>query len=140
MAKKFEPMDLVRIVVGVVFLTEGVLKFLHPADLGAGRFARIGLPMPGLLGPFVGAVEILGGLALVFAVAPGWAALVLLGVITTALATTKVPILLGHPLGRFAPAKAPYGGVLGFLHEARTDLSMFFGTLALIWRHGFRKN
>jgi len=31
--------------------------------------------------------------------------------------------------------KAPYYGVFGFLHEARTDLAMFAGTLALVWRH-----
>jgi len=138
MARKLEPLDLIRVVVGVVFITEGLLKFLHPGDLGSGRFARIGLPFPGALGPAVGAVEIAGGLAVLLNLAPGFAALALLGVITTALLTTKVPILLGRPLGRFTLMKVPYYGVLGFLHEARTDLSMFAGTLALLWRNGFR--
>jgi hypothetical protein len=67
--------------------------------------------------------------------APGYAAVALLAVISTALVTTKLPVLLGHPMGPFTLMKAPYYGVLGFLHEARTDLSMFAGTLALIWRH-----
>jgi uncharacterized membrane protein YphA (DoxX/SURF4 family) len=135
MARKFEPLDLIRILVGIVFLTEGLLKYVHPQDLGAGRFARIGLPWPGVLGPFVGAVEMAGGLMLLLNLAPGYAAVALLAVISTALVTTKLPVLLGHPMGPFTLMKAPYYGVLGFLHEARTDLSMFAGTLALIWRH-----
>ena len=135
-ARKIEPLDLVRVVVAGVFITEGILKFLHPADLGSGRFARIGLPMPGILGPVVAVVEILGGLALLLNQMPGYAALTLLGVITTALLTAKVPILLGRPWGTFTLAKVPYYGVLGFLHESRTDLSMWFGSLALLWRYG----
>ena len=136
MARKLEPLTLIRIVVGIVFITEGVLKFVHPDDLGAGRFARTGLPLPAVLAPVVAVVECLGGLALVFNFAPGFAALALLGVISVALVTTKVPLLLGRNLGPFPVIKAPYHGILGFLHEARTDLSMLAGTLALVWRHG----
>jgi uncharacterized membrane protein YphA (DoxX/SURF4 family) len=136
MARKFEPMDLVRVGVAAVFVTEGVLKFLHPGDLGSGRFARIGLPLPGALAPAVAVVEILAGLAILLNQVPGYAALALFGVISMAILTTKVPILLGHPWGRFTLAKVPYYGILGFLHEARTDLSMFVGTLALLWRNG----
>jgi hypothetical protein len=76
-----------------------------------------------------------GGLALLLNLAPGYAAMALCAVISTALVTTKLPVLLGRPVGPFTLMKAPYFGVLGFLHEARTDLSMFAGTLALIWRH-----
>jgi putative oxidoreductase len=135
MARKFDPLDLIRYLVGIVFLTEGILKFLHPEDLGAGRFARIGLPLPGVLAPFVGGVEIIGGVALLLNLVPGYAALTLLGVISVALLTTKLPVLLGRPLGPFTLMKAPFYGVLGFFHESRADLSMFAGTLALIWRH-----
>jgi putative oxidoreductase len=139
MARKFEPMDLIRLVVGIVFLSEGILKFFRPEDLGVGRFARIGLPLPSLLAPIVGAVEIIGGLSLLLNLAPGLAAVALLGVISTALLTTKLPVLLGRPLGPFTLMKAPFYGVLGFLHESRADLSMFTGTLALIWRQGVRR-
>lgn len=135
MTRKLEPLDLIRYVVGIVFLTEGLLKYVYAQDLGAGRFARIGLPWPGVLGPFVGAVEMAGGLALLLNLAPGYAAMALGAVISVALVTTKLPVLLGHPMGPFTLMKAPYHGVLGFLHEARTDLSMFAGTLALSWRH-----
>jgi len=136
MARKLEPLILVRWAVAVVFITEGLLKFLHPGDLGSGRFARIGLPLPGVLAPAVAVVEILGGLLLLAGQVPGYAALALFAVISTALATTKLPVLLGHPLGRFTLMKVPYYGVLGFLHESRTDLCMWLGTLALVWRHG----
>jgi hypothetical protein len=33
-------------------LSEGIQKFLFPDQLGAGRFLKIGLPMPDVLGPF----------------------------------------------------------------------------------------
>src|SRR2546423_15381171 len=56
---------LIRILVGWVFLSEGIQKFLFPAALGVGRFVKIGIPLPQVMAPFVAVVEILGGLALV---------------------------------------------------------------------------
>ena len=35
---------LIRLMVGAVFLSEGIQKFLFADTLGAGRFAKIGLP------------------------------------------------------------------------------------------------
>ena len=130
--RKNLPMILIRIIVGVVFLIEGVLKFVYPAELGAGRFAHIGLPLPHFLGPFVGAVEIAASGALILGLYAGDAALLLLVVILTAIFTTKVPILLGHHIGPFAPPKLDHYGVLSFLHESRTDLSMLFGLVAIL--------
>ena len=80
----------------------------------------------------MGGVEIAAGAALILNFYAGHAALLLLAVIVTALITTKVPILLGHPLGRFAPARLNRYGLLSFLHEARTDLCMLFGCLAIL--------
>ncbi len=131
MRKKL-PMILIRVIVGLVFLTEGILKFMLPGELGAGRFAHIGLPYPHLLAPFVGGVEIAAGAALILNFQAGPAALLLLAVILTALITTKIPILLGHSLGRFAPARLNDYGLLSFLHEARTDLCMLFGCVAIL--------
>lgn len=127
------PMILVRVVVGIVFLTEGILKFLYPDELGAGRFAHIGLPIPHLLGPFVGAVEIAAGAAVLLNLYAGDAALLLLLVIVTALATTKIPVLLGHGFWHFGvPKAATHTGLLGFVHEARTDLAMLFCLVAIL--------
>jgi len=130
------PIILVRIVVGLVFLTEGTLKFLLPAELGAGRFAAIGLPFPNILAPLVGGAELAGGAAILMDFYAGDAALLLLVVIVTALVTTKFPILLGRPLGPFAPMKAPHYGWLAFLHESRTDLSMLFCLVAILIESG----
>jgi uncharacterized membrane protein YphA (DoxX/SURF4 family) len=132
------PMILIRAIVGLVFLTEGILKFAHPDELGAGRFAGIGLPLPHLLGPLVGVCEVAGGVAVLLNFYAGDAALLLLVVIVTALITTKLPILLGRPLGPFALAKAPHYGLMGFLHEARVDLCMIFGTVAVLIDSGLR--
>lgn len=136
--RKNLPMILIRIVVGFIFLTEGVLKFVYPGELGAGRFAHIGLPVPHILAPFVGAVEIAGGTALILGLYAGDAALLLLVVILTAITTTKVPILLGRHLGVFAPPKLDHYGLLSFLHEARTDLAMLFGLVAILLDNGMK--
>ena len=131
------PLLLVRIIVGIVFLTEGILKFMLPDELGAGRFAHIGLPTPHVLAPVVGIVEIISGAAVILNLYTGEAAVLLLCVIVTALITTKVPILLGHALGRFGvPKSAAHTGVLAFLHEARTDLAMLFSLVAILLDSG----
>jgi len=57
---------LIRLTVGAVFLSEGIQKFLFPADLGVGRFARIGIPAPQIMAPFMGVIEIVGGMLIIF--------------------------------------------------------------------------
>jgi putative oxidoreductase len=132
------PMVLIRVIVGWVFLIEGVLKFVLPGELGVGRFTSIGLPFPDLLAPFVGGVEIAGGVSLLLNLYAGDAALALLAVILTALVTTKVPILLGKPLGPFPLPHLNHDGLLSFFHEARTDLFMLFGLVAITIDSGIR--
>jgi len=124
-------MMLIRIIVGVIFLLEGALKFIEPGTMGAGRFAAIGLPVPHLLAPLVGGIEIGCGAAILLGFFAGDAAIFLLVVIFTALITTKIPIMLGRPLGPFTLTKLSTYGWLTFFHEARLDLSMIFGLLAI---------
>jgi uncharacterized membrane protein YphA (DoxX/SURF4 family) len=131
-------MILIRIIVGGVFLLEGALKFILPQELGEGRFAAIGLPFPHLLAPFVGGVEIVGGAAIALGFFAGDAALLLLPVIVTALLTTKFPVLLGQRIGPFPLMKLTHYGALSFLHEARTDLCMLFGLVAILVDAGLR--
>jgi putative oxidoreductase len=125
-------MDVVRFMVGSVFLSEGIQKFLFPAELGVGRFIKIGIPWPEVMAPFVGVVEIGGGLLLIANVLPPYSAIVLLVDISVAILSTKVPILLGRPFGPFSLAKLPTYGIWSFLHETRTDWCMFLGCLAVI--------
>jgi len=132
------PMILVRVIVGLVFLLEGALKFVRPETLGWGRFAATGLPWPHYLAPLVGGIEIGGGAAILLNFFAGDAALALLVVIVTALVTTKIPILLGRPLGPFPLAELREYGWLSFLHEARTDLCMVFGLVAIVIDSGVK--
>ena len=122
---------LIRSVVGLVFASEGIQKFLYAEAQGAGRFAKIGIPAPEVMGPFVGVVEIVCGLLLLVGLATRFAAVPLVINMLVALASTKVPILLGHGYWIFAHTFAPKAGFWAFLHESRTDLSMLFGATFL---------
>jgi putative oxidoreductase len=131
-------MILIRVIVGLIFVLEGSLKLLRPEDLGAGRFAALGLPYTHYLAPLVGGIEIGGGAAILLNIYAGDAALVLLMVIVSALITTKFPILLGRPLGPFPLEKLKEYGWLSFFHQARTDFCMVFGLLAILIDSGLR--
>src|SRR5215218_270289 len=85
---------LIRLAVGGVFLSEGIQKFLFPAEIGAGRFAKIGLPAPEFLGAFVGVFEILCGAALIAGFLTRLAAIPLIIIMLVAIFSTKIPILL----------------------------------------------
>jgi putative oxidoreductase len=52
---------LIRLAAGLVFFSEGIQKFLFPAELGVGPFATVGLPAPDALAPFLGTCEIVCG-------------------------------------------------------------------------------
>jgi len=110
---------LVRIMVGAVFVSEGIQKFLYPADVGAGRFARIGLPAPEVLAPFVGGVEIAGGALVLLGLLTRLASVPLLVVMGTAIVMTKLPILLQSGFWKMA-------------HDSRTDFAMTMGLLFLL--------
>jgi uncharacterized membrane protein YphA (DoxX/SURF4 family) len=122
---------LIRLVTGGIFLNEGVLKFIDPVTNGAGRFANIGIPAPGFFGPFVASVEVIGGIMLVLGLSTRLAALALFINISVAIFTTKIPVLLGHGYFGFSLMKVKNYGFLSMVHEARTDLAMWFSLLFL---------
>jgi uncharacterized membrane protein YphA (DoxX/SURF4 family) len=123
---------LIRLMVGGVFFFEGVLKFIYPDELAAGRFAKIGIPTPDVLGPFVGGVEIICGALVIIGLLTRLAAIPLLINISVAILSTKIPILLGHGFWTFTLAKLPRYGFLSMMHEARTDFSMWLGLSFLL--------
>src|SRR5271165_7604884 len=84
---------LIRVLVGWVFVSEGIQKFLFPAQLGVGRFEKIGIPSPHFMAPFVGTVEILCGTLLLAGLFTRLAAVPLLIDMAVAIATTKIPML-----------------------------------------------
>jgi putative oxidoreductase len=110
---------LIRWLVGGVFLSEGIQKFLFPQALGLGRFAKIGIPAPQFFAPFVGVVEIVCGAMVLIGLLTRLASVPLLLDISVAIATTKIPML----------AKA---GFWAAMHEARTDYCMFLGLIFLL--------
>ena len=124
---------LVRLMVGlVVFLPEGIQKLLYPDVLGAGRFAKIGIPWPEVMGPFVGGVEIVCGALIILGLFTRLAAVPLIVVMLVAIVSTKIPILLGTDfLGFHVPQMARYG-FWSMQHEARNDLCMLLGCIYLL--------
>jgi len=129
---------LIRLLVGAVFLTEGIQKFLFPGELGVGRFAKIGIPWPDVSAPFVGAAETICGALLIVGLLTRAAAAVLLIDISVAIISTKVPIFLGHGFGPFSLPKLPRYGFWSMAHEARVDFSMWLGSLFLVITGGGR--
>ena len=123
---------LIRLVVGGVFLSEGIQKFLYPAQNGAGRFVRIGIPSPDVMGPFVGVVEIVCGTLILLGLFTRFAAIPLIVNMLVAILSTKIPILLGHGFWGFSLRNLPYYGFWGMMHESRTDFSMLLGSLFLL--------
>ena len=123
---------LIRIAVGSVFLSEGIQKFLFPNDLGVGRFVKIGIPAPEVMGPFVGTVEIVCGSLIILGLLTRFAAILLIIDISVALISTKIPILLGHGFWRFSFSKLPSYGFWSMAHEARTDFAMLLGSIFLL--------
>ncbi|MDR7132673.1 putative membrane protein YphA (DoxX/SURF4 family) [Algoriphagus sp. 4150] len=114
---------LIRLMVGAVFLSEGIQKFLFPAIRGAGRFEKIGLPSPEFLGAFVGAFEILCGALILIGLLTRLAAIPTLIIMLVAIATTKSEVLADE-------------GFWSMMHGSRTDWAMLLGSIFLIIKGG----
>ena len=110
---------LIRLLVGAVFLSEGIQKLLFPDQLGIGRFMKIGLPMPEFLGPFVATFEMPCGTLVLLGLFTRLAVIPLLVIMAVALTTTKWPMLASQGFWHMA-------------HESRADWSMTLGSLYLL--------
>lgn len=114
---------LIRLMVGAVFLSEGIQKFLFADKLGAGRFEKIGLPNPEFLSPFVGSFEITCGFFILIGLLTRLAAIPLIIIMLVAIASTKAQLLADN-------------GFWSMLHDSRTDWSMLLGSIFLIVKGG----
>lgn len=110
---------LIRLMVGAVFLSEGIQKFLFAETLGSGRFRKIGLPAPEFLGPFVGTFEITCGVLVLIGLFTRFAAIPLIIIMLVAIATTKAAVLTNE-------------GFWEMLHGSRTDWAMLLGGIFLL--------
>jgi len=111
---------LIRLPVGLIFVTQGILKFLDP-NMGVLRFTRIGFAHPYFTAHFVGCFEIICGGLVLLGLWTRLASLPLLIIITTAIVTTKIPEL-----------SRPGQGVWYMISDARTDFAMLCGLLFLL--------
>ncbi|HET6328832.1 MAG TPA: DoxX family protein [Planctomycetaceae bacterium] len=110
---------LIRLIVGLVFLSEGVQKFLFPDALGPGRFLKIGLPAPEFLAYFVAVFEITCGTLIVLGLLTRLAVIPTITIMLVSIWTTKIPML--HDDGFWKMA-----------HEARVDFAMLLGSVFLL--------
>ena len=116
---------LIRGTVGLVFLSEGIQKFLFANKLGSGRFEKIGLPNPEFLGPFVGTFEILCGTLILLGLLTRPASIPLITIMVVAIATTKAEVLATD-------------GFWEMMHGSRTDWAMLLGSIFLLIKGGGR--
>ncbi|WP_312134731.1 DoxX family protein [Sphingobacterium sp.] len=116
---------LIRLMVGAVFLSEGIQKFLFADTLGARRFAKIGLPNPEFLGSFVGSFEIVCGFLILIGLLTRLASIPLIIIMFVAIATTKSEVLAEK-------------GFWEMMHGSRTDWAMLLGSIFLLIKGGGR--
>lgn len=109
--------------VGAVFLSEGIQKFLFAELRGAGRFEKIGLPEPEFLGHFVGAFEVIGGVLILMGLLTRLASIPLIIIMFVAIITTKGAVLEEKSFWEM-------------MHGSRTDWSMLLGSLFLLIKGG----
>jgi putative oxidoreductase len=123
---------LIRLFAGSIFLSEGLQKFLFAAEVGSGRFAKIGIPYPEVMAPFVGVFESVCGSLLLLGLFTRLAAVPLIITMLVAILSTKIPILLGHGFWGFSLRTLPYYGFWGMAHEMRTDWALLLGSIFLL--------
>jgi putative oxidoreductase len=113
------PLLIPRIIVGLIFLSEGIQKFILPELVGTGRFAKIGFANPEFWATFTGCFEITCGTLVLIGLFTRIASIPLLVIMATAFVTTKYPLLVEK-------------GFWIFAHEYRTDFAMTMLLLLLI--------
>ena len=112
---------LVRLAVGGVFVSSGLVKLLFE-NQGPGRFAKLGLPAASQLAYGVGVTEAVCGTLVLLGLLTRLAALPLMVDMVVAIAVTKLPLLVGpgpEPVGAM-----PRVGFWAFVYQARLDLTM----------------
>jgi putative oxidoreductase len=117
---------LIRLPVGLIFFTQGILKFTDP-KMGVERFTRIGFAHPAFTAHFVGTFEIICGALVLLGLWTRVASVPLLIVIITAIVTTKLPELTRANQGFWF-----------MVSDARTDFAMFCSLIFLIISGGGR--
>jgi putative oxidoreductase len=129
---------LLRLMAGGVFFWEGILKFVY-VNQGAGRFTKLGFPMPELTANFVATTEIIGGLFLLFGLFTRFTAFWFIVEMIVAILSTKVSLYLGtSPLP--LPPAPPKMGIWAVFHEIRSDYAQLLTCIFLLTEGAGRKS
>ena len=107
--------ELIRLILGFVFLVAGIQKFIFPETMGPDRFEGLGYSNPEFTAYFVGFFEVLCAILILLGLATRFAAIPLVVIMCVAIYTLKVP-LLDEGFWRFA-------------HSVRLDFSMLMTAL-----------
>jgi uncharacterized membrane protein YphA (DoxX/SURF4 family) len=110
-------------IVGIVFLSEGIQKYIYPLALGPGRFEKIGIPNPEVIAYMVACFEIICGMMILLGFITRLSSIPLITIMIVAISTTKVSILIND-------------GFWKMMHETRTDWSMLIGSIFLLIKGG----
>lgn len=121
---------LVRIFAGLIFLGEGILKFIYPS-MGVMRFTLLGFPLPELTAYSIGVLEIVGGICLLLGLFNNLFALLFAAEMIVAFLSTKISMFTGtSPLP--LPPVPPQTGFWAVVHEARVDYALFLSMIFLL--------
>jgi putative oxidoreductase len=120
----------IRLMAGAVFLWEGILKFVY-VNQGVGRFIKLGIPLPLVAAPFVGWLEIVGGLLLMLGLGTRLIAIPFIIEMLVAMLSTKPRLFLGTlPLP--PPSAPPQVGFWAVLHEIRSEYAQIMSCVFLL--------
>jgi len=128
----------IRLMTGAVFFWEGLLKFTYP-NQGVGRFTKLGFPFPEYTAHFVGTMEIIGGLLILFGLLTRFITFYFIIQMIVAVLTTKISLYLGtSPLP--LPPAPPKAGFWAVLHEIRSDYAQIMTSIFLLIEGPGRKS
>ena len=113
---------IIFIIVGAIFLSEGLQKSIFPDMLGPGRFEKMGFPTPEFVANFVGVFETGCGILILLGFLTRFAALAMLINMNVAIVVTKIPIALGDSFGPFVLHNLRSYGFRSMAHEIQTIL------------------
>ncbi len=112
-------MIFIRLVVGIVFISEGLQKFSIVTAVGPAFFRELGFHYPVFWAHFTGASEMLCGTLVLVGLFTRLASIPLLVIMVVAFVTTKLPLLATK-------------GLVAFAHEYRIDFLLTVLLLLLL--------